>query len=370
MFCKYCGADMPDTAKKCPRCGEASPAKSDCGGFFDLVHLTPKQAAAVPVENPGAPATPAAPAPAGQEKGFFPLKYDLFAVIVCGVMLLLLIMNIVLLVQIGKVNRLAEENAAAISSLGKDVDDMDDRTPEATGPESTEPEDTQPEENEPTDKEENKRKPIKLPEGWNTTSTTQNIQVNTLLAADGNKLNIALYNKGEQTPVTAGTFSGEALGDAVSFGENGFLTGIQFDLDTEGEGYDFKLVVENTRTEDGKALITVKVEELSQLIFGARDGKLKFQWQYRKLTEDREPGEWKDIKKSDFELSSELDNETNPDLDSLITGVFYTADCLNCELQLVITRENTTDGTLTVTIDGMAITQAVLDAVLPQTNEN
>lgn len=365
MFCKYCGADFPDTAKKCPRCGEASPAKSDCGGFYDLVHLTPKKAAA-PAENP---VGPVAPAPVPEKKGFFPLGYDLFAMIVSGIMLLLLIMNIVLLAQIGKVNRMAEENAAAIGSLGNDMDNIDDKTPEGTQPEGTVPEDTQPEQTKPEEDTQNKKKPIRLPEGWNTSSTAQDITVSTILAAEGSKLNIALYNKDEQTPVTAGTFSGEALGNAVSFGENGFLSGIQFDLDTEGEGYDFKLVVENTKTEDGKALITVKVEELSQLIFGARDGKLKFQWQYRKLTEDQEPGEWKTITKSEFELDPTYDPEEHPNDDFLTTGLLYTAECLNCELQLVITRENTTEGNLTVTIDGMAITQAVLDAVLPQTNE-
>lgn len=37
MFCKWCGADLSDTAAKCPRCGRDIPAMSDCGGFYDLV---------------------------------------------------------------------------------------------------------------------------------------------------------------------------------------------------------------------------------------------------------------------------------------------------------------------------------------------
>jgi len=47
MFCKWCGGDLAKNDKKCSRCGRAVPAKSDCGGFYDLV------------PNPVAPASPA-----------------------------------------------------------------------------------------------------------------------------------------------------------------------------------------------------------------------------------------------------------------------------------------------------------------------
>ena len=37
MFCKYCGGDLAFGDLKCKRCGREVPAKSDCGGFYDLV---------------------------------------------------------------------------------------------------------------------------------------------------------------------------------------------------------------------------------------------------------------------------------------------------------------------------------------------
>ena len=36
MICKQCGAEMASSANKCKRCGAKIPAKSDCGGFYDL----------------------------------------------------------------------------------------------------------------------------------------------------------------------------------------------------------------------------------------------------------------------------------------------------------------------------------------------
>lgn len=36
MICKQCGAEMPQSATKCRRCGNKVPPKSDCGGFYEL----------------------------------------------------------------------------------------------------------------------------------------------------------------------------------------------------------------------------------------------------------------------------------------------------------------------------------------------
>ena len=43
MLCKWCGADVPNSAAKCPRCHKELPAKSDCGGYYDIVSA-PKRA--------------------------------------------------------------------------------------------------------------------------------------------------------------------------------------------------------------------------------------------------------------------------------------------------------------------------------------
>ena len=37
MICKWCGNSMETRETVCRRCGKEVPAKSDCGGFYDLV---------------------------------------------------------------------------------------------------------------------------------------------------------------------------------------------------------------------------------------------------------------------------------------------------------------------------------------------
>lgn len=359
MICKYCGADMPETAKKCPRCGEANPAKSDCGGFYDLVHTKPK-AAPIPVMNPGAPPVAPAPAPAPvpEKKGFFPLEYDLFAVIVCGVMLLLLIMNIVLLVQIGKVNRLAEENAAAVSSLNNDVDDIDDKTPQGTKPQGTEPQGTEPEGTQPDATEpDNTQQPDNKGEAknpWKDRITEEYKNGNGGIQIDLTKQSVQISLDEEEK----GTVSGDDLKGVVvmaSEEKGGFLEQIHFDVD--GNGDDFSIIVTNEKQEGKQALIVVKVETLSGLIFGNRDQDedLEFEWKCREIGTE----EWKSLSKGDFKVCKDEDK-----LPSFSTGVFYGKDSMNYELQLEITRKNEDGGSLTITIDGMAITETVLDSIL------
>ena len=47
MICKWCGASLRDGATKCSRCSKSVPAKSDCGGFYDLIVNPPQPAAEV-----------------------------------------------------------------------------------------------------------------------------------------------------------------------------------------------------------------------------------------------------------------------------------------------------------------------------------
>ena len=53
MFCKYCGGNLASGDAKCKRCGKEVAARSNCGGFYDLVQ---EDAALQPMQ----PARPAA----------------------------------------------------------------------------------------------------------------------------------------------------------------------------------------------------------------------------------------------------------------------------------------------------------------------
>ena len=51
MFCKWCGADIPTTTTKCDRCGKENPARSDCGGFFNIAPGSLKPAGESPLKS-------------------------------------------------------------------------------------------------------------------------------------------------------------------------------------------------------------------------------------------------------------------------------------------------------------------------------
>jgi long-chain acyl-CoA synthetase len=58
MICKWCGETLKTGAKTCRRCKREIPAKSDCGGFYDLVPHPGTQPPAVPTPAPVMPAMP------------------------------------------------------------------------------------------------------------------------------------------------------------------------------------------------------------------------------------------------------------------------------------------------------------------------
>lgn len=56
MICKWCGAAIDVSKRKCSVCGRDIPALSDCGGFYDIVPKAARQAASqhaqAPLEKP------------------------------------------------------------------------------------------------------------------------------------------------------------------------------------------------------------------------------------------------------------------------------------------------------------------------------
>lgn len=58
MICKWCGETLKTGAKTCRRCKREIPAKSDCGGFYDLVPTPGTQPPAAASPAPVMPAMP------------------------------------------------------------------------------------------------------------------------------------------------------------------------------------------------------------------------------------------------------------------------------------------------------------------------
>ena len=163
MFCKHCGGNISASDTKCKRCGKAVPARSDCGGFYDLVPGKPVVAAM--------PTTGAEPTYAkdSDEKSKLPLE---LIIIAAAALAIILILFVVMFIKIGKqadeITNLADEIAALESrnvpgetgTAGVATDPVETDTPaipedtqqipvstDATEGETTEPtEETEPEE--------------------------------------------------------------------------------------------------------------------------------------------------------------------------------------------------------------------------------
>ena len=107
MFCKHCGGNISASDTKCKRCGKPVPARSDCGGFYDLVPGAPVVA---PVAAPGAESSHAKDS---DEKSKFPLEVIIIA---AAALAIILILFVVMFIKIGKqadeITNLADEIAA------------------------------------------------------------------------------------------------------------------------------------------------------------------------------------------------------------------------------------------------------------------
>ena len=387
MICKQCGAELPDeNAKKCPRCGENFSAKSDCGGFYDLVHVTPKKEAAPPPSAPTMTPPPAAPyypapAPKEEEKGLFPLQYDLFAMIASGVMILLLLLCIILMIKSNNLSRRINDNQENIATLNSKIAELEkdkeadeteaeDPTDPADPSDPTDPtdptdpadpgnnnsgnENQQPNQDNNQNKEENNNENSQEPAPEQpqkgmfpnmNVDYAKNSSFHIELFGD-DKL-VALMGTADGDWVDMYPVTGEELKEIVTYDETTkFLSGIKVDLDGDSvNDFVLSITAKGDEENEGKAILTASVTELNELMFG--EGDLQFAWKY----------ETKGI----FGLPK----------DSAVSGPELKFDIEDfrenvATVKLTITRENTAGGKLEVIFEGMEITEELLDAVTPK----
>lgn len=102
MICKWCGETLKTGAKTCKRCKRDIPAKSDCGGFYDLVPLpgTVPPAAPAPVLHTSAVPEPASHGASASAKTQGNLNPRLLLAGAAAVILILLVMVITLSIKL------------------------------------------------------------------------------------------------------------------------------------------------------------------------------------------------------------------------------------------------------------------------------
>lgn len=338
MFCKWCGADIPNSATTCTRCGKKVPAMSDCGGFYDLVPGAKRNATAIPSPKP-TPAKADPPrtdpakieppkredAPKGKKSNgrkFHGLSILITCIGFIMVMALLLGLN-------GKFDEnlaaLEQNNIdiAAISSELQQIKDSLETTPE---------EDTTP----PTDNV--------TPEMPRLEEQNAIININVELGETGTSV---------KTSADLGDFD-DAVTDMVTFGtENHSLTGVKIDL-TAAQSC-IEVTIENSVDFSYRRKGTLDAEFIvDKSVFAQADGDAEYEWKYR--TESS--AEWEALDEDIFTVSEDgaAVTYTVSELEDL-----FGEDREVIEFQLTYKRNNDKGGSLTVVISGIAVTKDSLE---------
>lgn len=135
MFCKYCGGNLASGDAKCKRCGKEVAARSNCGGFYDLVQEDE-------MPQPAQPARPAAV--------IMPQKMKNPTGLIVGVAAGFALLLVLIAVLIVKQSQLNEELDTLKNEL-QDIIELQETEPEST---ETVDEETETNEEETQEKEE------------------------------------------------------------------------------------------------------------------------------------------------------------------------------------------------------------------------
>ena len=338
MFCKWCGADLPIAATKCARCGKEVPAMSDCGGFYDLVSDPKKRPVVAPV--PAAPKVePAADGPAkaevakktvtNRDKKNGRKSNGLQMLITCvgfiTVIALLLVMN-------GRVGKALDDVAKVNGKVAVIARDMEQFTPalmEFLQITPTEPE----EEEDPALSTEEETEPDEI-----------------ILAEQDAEIMIMVAHKegvSVETRADLGNYE-DTVVDQVKFESTTLSpTGVQIDLTDAENCIDIEIDYDLPEYDDDEGSIDVSFE-IDEAIFGEAQGDVEYVWMYRVAG----ASEWLSLDEDVFTVSDDGDNVSYTAID--LADLLEDAEML--EFRVQYTRDNVSDGSLTITISGIAVT--------------
>lgn len=338
MFCKWCGADLPNSAKKCTRCGRDVPAKSDCGGFYDLVPN------AKSVSTPGTDSSPKAPevVPAHAE----PVKKDvpakskktgrkggLHLLITCIGLVLVIVLLLCMGSKLGKVLDAAAENAQSIQALRDELallraDILGGQTEEIPTPPDGEAD--LPADNEPA-------------------------AGDVLLEQQDVTIEISIDRTAEgicvKTTADLGDFNDTVVDHVLFDSDTHSLTGVRIDL-SEVENC-ICVKVDNKMSATGLGSISVDLQADDKVFAQMRD-KATYKWEYR----IGGTTQWIELDQDVFKVSEANDNTVNYN-EADLAGLLKDAD--TAEFRLTYQRSNEQDGSLTVIISGITVANQPLE---------
>ena len=338
MFCKWCGADLPASAKKCTRCGRDVPAMSDCGGFYDLIPGAQRRPAEAPVSTPPTPkpepgvdspakADPPKKGPAKDKKHGRKNNGAQLLVTCIGfvaVIALLLTMN-------GRIGKTLADIAKVNGKVDKITGGFNQVTPALMEFLQITP--TEPEEEED---------PTLSTEGENEPDTV-------LLAEQDTVIDIVVKHEAgvsvetradlgdyKDMAVCQVTLGGSSLSPSyVKVDLMGAKDCVDIEIDNELPGYDDEGCIE-------------VAFEIDDEIFGEVQDDVEYEWEYRIAGSE----EWTSLDEDVFTVSDDGDNVRYTAIE--LAGLLEDAQMM--ELRVKYARDNVSGGSLTITISGITVT--------------
>lgn len=337
MFCKWCGADLSNSATKCTRCGQDVPAMSDCGGFYDLVPNAKRRTAEGPVSTPVGPKvapvnvdpvkndTPKKDVPAkgkksGRKSNGFQLLITCIGFII--VIALLLGMNS----KIGKVLNSVTNSDGRIITIYEELQQIKNSI---LGEENEEP-------SSPTEGE-----------------TVPN---NILLEEQNAKIEIVVdhLEAGASVKTTAdlGDFEGTVVDQVMLDTTTQSLSGVQIDLSEAENCIDIKITNKLAASSNGKGSISMDFD-IDEKIFAEVQDDAEYEWEYR-ITGSTE---WTSLNEDVFTMSE--DGKTVTYTANKLVDILEEAEM--AEFRLSYERSNVNGGSLTIIVSGITVTNQSLE---------
>lgn len=332
MFCKWCGADLPNSANKCTRCGKEVPAMSDCGGFYDLVPNAKRRTAGGPVSTPVGPKVVPVnvdPAKSDTSKKDVPVKGKKNGRKSSGLQLLIICIGFIIVIALllgmnSKIGKVLDSVANSDGRIVTIYEELQQIKNSIQGEENEEP--TPPTEGETVPN--------------NVLLEEQNVKVE--IVADHSETGTSV-----KTTADLGDFEDTVVDQVVLDSATQSLSGVQIDLSDAENCIEVKITNKPAASSYGKGSISVDFD-IDEKSFAEAQDEAEYEWEYRVTGSTK----WTFLDKDVFTISE--DGKTVTYTANKLVDLLEEAEM--AEFRLTYKRSNVKDGSLTIIISGITVT--------------
>ena len=337
MFCKWCGADLPNSAIRCTRCGKDVPAMSDCGGFYDLVPNAKRRTTEDPVSTPvGLKVDPVNVESVKNDtpKKDVPTKGKQNVRKGNGPQLLITCIGFIVVIALllgmnGKVGKLLDSVANSDGRIVTIYEELQQIKNAVQG--------------------EKQEESIPPTEG-------ETVPNNTLIEEQDAKIEIVVdhseFGASVKTTADLGDFEDTIVDQVMLDSATQSLSSVQIDLSEAENCIEIKITNKQAASSYGKGSISVDFA-IDEKLFAEEQDDAEYEWAYR-ITGSTE---WTSLDEDVFTISE--DGKTVTYTANKLVDLMEEAEM--AEFRLTYKRSNVKDGSLTIIVSGITVTNQSLE---------